>query len=183
MTTQISIETERLRLRPLEPRDAEAHIAMMQDPAVAAYLTVGGVPEDYMKCWRQFASYLGHWSMRGYGFFSVEEKATGRWVGRVGPWQPGGWPDFEVGWAIVSSAWGQGYAPEAARASCQWAFDTYPELSRIVSLIDPKNVNSQAVARKIGEAKTDEVFEVWGLKLDIWAVERSAWTSRTNRTT
>ena len=166
------IETDRLRLRPLAADDAEHHIRMMQDPRVAAFLTAEGKPEDRMKCWRGFATLLGHWTIRGFGFFSVEERATGAWVGRVGPWMPEGWPSLEVGWGIASEYWGRGYAPEAATAACDWVFRTYPDLPRIISLIDPKNANSQAVARKIGERKTDEQFELWGLTLDVWAIDR-----------
>jgi len=168
----VRVETERLRMRPLAPQDADAHIAFMQDPRVATFLSFTGEPEDRMKLWRNYASYLGHWSIRGFGFFSVEEKATGRWVGRVGPWQPEGWPSLEIGWGIIPDAWGRGYAPEAAAALRDVVFEHFPDLPRIISLIDPKNENSQAVARKIGEKKTDETFDVWDFKLDVWAVER-----------
>ena len=83
--------------------------------------------------------------------FSVDEKKTGDWVGRVGPWKPEGWPSLECGWAIAKDHWGKGYAPEAAIASVNWIFETFPDLPRIISLIDPGNANSQAVARKIGK--------------------------------
>lgn len=174
----IRIETERLILRPFEAQDVEDHIAMMQDEKTASFLTPDGKPRPYGDEWRGAASYIGHWAIRGFGFFSVIEKETGDWVGRVGPWEPGGWPALECGWSIASSRWGKGYAPEAAIASVRWTFDRFPELSRIISVIDPGNTNSQAVARKIGEEKTGEIFEFWGHKLDIWAAERDAWLSR-----
>lgn len=171
----IRIETERLILRPLAPQDCEHHIEMMGDPEIAAFLSRDKKPQTYMDRWRQFASYLGHWQIRGFGFFSVDEKTTGNWVGRVGPWFPGDWPGLECGWAICSEHWGRGYAPEAAIASIRWTFQQYPELPRIISVIDSDNSNSQAVARKIGEHKTDEVFEFWDYKLDVWAADRDAW--------
>lgn len=170
--TAIEIDTEHLVLRPLAPEDCEAHIAMMGEPEVARFLAPGGAAEDRMTRWRQYASYLGHWSIRGFGFFSVFEKSSGRWVGRVGPWEPEGWPGLEVGWGIAPAFWGKGYAPEAARASVEWAFERYPDLTRVISLIDQKNANSQAVARKIGERNTGEVFMLWDYRLDIWAIER-----------
>ena len=112
----IRIETERLILRPLEPRDVDAHIEMMGDPKVAGFLAPGGTPQSKDDRWRQFASYLGHWQMRGFGFFAVDEKETGEWVGRVGPWMPEGWPGLECGWGVRPVHWGKGYAPEAAIA-------------------------------------------------------------------
>ncbi len=175
---KIRIETDRLILRPFAAEDAEDHIAMMQDEKTASFLTPDGKPRPYSDEWRAAASYIGHWAIRGYGFFSVDEKETGDWVGRVGPWQPGGWPGLECGWSIVSSRWGKGYAPEAAIAAIRWTFDQFPDLPRIISVIDPDNANSQAVARKIGEDKTDEIFEFWGHRLDVWAADRAAWLER-----
>ncbi len=172
------IETERLLLRPLAPEDAEPHITMMQDPAVAETLGPGGRPLPRPDLWRQFASYLGHWSIRGYGWFSVEDKATGEWLGRVGPWMPDGWPGLECGWTIRSNAWGKGYAPEAAIASIRWTFERFPNLPRIISVIDPSNTKSQAVAAKIGEKNSGEVFNYLDYRLDIWAADRNEWLEK-----
>lgn len=174
----IHIETERLVLRPLAPEDAESHIAMMQDPAVAATLGVGGDPLPRTELWRQFASYLGHWSIRGFGWFSVADKASGEWLGRVGPWMPDGWPGLECGWTIRSEHWGKGYAPEAAIGSIKWTFGQFPDLPRIISVIDPSNTNSQAVAAKIGEAKSGEIFSYRHYRLEVWAADRKTWLSR-----
>ncbi|MEL6364456.1 MAG: GNAT family N-acetyltransferase [Pseudomonadota bacterium] len=169
---EIRLETDRLILREMRPEDAEGFIAMMADPDVARYLTPDHSPMARMDAWRSFATMLGHWTIRGFGMFSVIEKSSGDWVGRVGPWMPEGWPSLEIGWGIVREAWGKGYAPEAAAASRDWAFDRFPEYPRLISLIDPGNANSQRVAEKIGERKTDEQFTLWGLTLDIWEVDR-----------
>ncbi len=171
----IRIETERLILRPLAPEDCEPHMAMMADPKTAVFLSPTGQPQSRSDRWRQFASYLGHWSMRGFGWFSVEDKSTGDWCGRVGPWMPEGWPGLECGWSIASAHWGKGYAPEAAIAAINWTFDQFPDLPRIISVIDPANSNSQAVAVKIGETKTGEIFPYLDYKLDVWAAERKEW--------
>ncbi|MEO1135590.1 MAG: GNAT family N-acetyltransferase [Pseudomonadota bacterium] len=174
----IRLETERLVLRQIAPEDCNAHIDMMGEPAVAKTLTPDGVPQSRQDRWRQFASYLGHWQMRGFGWFSVLEKDTGQWAGRVGPWMPDGWPGLECGWSIASAYWGKGYAPEAAIASINWTFEKFPELPRIISVIDPANKNSQAVARKIGETKTTETYTFGGFELDIWAADRATWLAR-----
>ena len=91
---------------------------------------------------------------------------------------PEGWPSLECGWSIAPEHWGKGYAPEAAIASVKWIFEKFPDLPRIISVIDTDNANSQAVARKIGEQKSDEVFEFWGLKLDIWSANRDEWLQK-----
>lgn len=175
---RIELETDRLVLRPMTVDDVEPHIAMMQDPAVAKFLTPDGEPRSRAEEWRAAASLLGHWQIRGFGFFSAIEKETGEWAGRVGPWMPEGWPGLECGWSIAPSHWGKGYAPEAAIATIRWTFDRFPELPRILSVIDPGNANSQAVARKVGEEKSGEVFEFWGFRLDVWSADRAAWLSR-----
>lgn len=174
----IRIETDRLILRPMETRDVEPHIDMMCDPETAKFLTPDQKPRPRADEWRSAAALLGHWQIRGFGFFSVIEKETDEWVGRVGPWMPDGWPGLECGWSIRSDRRGKGYAPEAAIASIRWVFDKFPDLPRIISVIDPDNVGSQAVARKIGEEKSGEIFEFWDFKLDIWAAEREAWLAK-----
>jgi len=90
---------------------------------------------------------IGARHANSFAMFSVCEKATGRWVGRLGPWMPEGWPGTEVGWAIVRDCWGRGYATEGAEAATDWAFD-HLGWSRVIHSIDPANVASQAVARR-----------------------------------
>ena len=170
---EIRIETERLIIRQMLPEDADAHIDMMGDEATAAFLSPTQKPQSRADRWRQYASYLGHWQIRGFGFFSILEKSSGEWVGRAGPWMPEGWPGIECGWSIKSAHWGKGYAPEAAIAAVRWTFEQYPDLDRIISVIDPSNTNSQAVARKIGEENSGEIFEYLQYKLDVWAADRS----------
>lgn len=174
----ICLETARLVLRPLAPADLEAHCAMMGDARVARFLSLDRKPQSRAMAWRAFAAMLGHWDIRGFGFFSVYEKSSGVWVGRVGPWAPESWPGIECGWGIAPDHWGKGYAPEAAVAAIKWVFGEFPDLERIISLIDPENENSQAVARKIGEAKTEETFAFETLSLDIWAAPREGWLAR-----
>ncbi|MEO1014001.1 MAG: GNAT family N-acetyltransferase [Pseudomonadota bacterium] len=179
MTSDAVIETERLTLRRMTAADAEPFCALMGDPEVAQFLTTDGKPQPYPTAWRSFASMLGHWEIRGYGMFSVIEKATGDWIGRIGPWRPAGWPSLECGWSVAKAHWGKGYAPEAAIASIRWMFAEFPDLPRVISLIDPKNANSQAVAGKVGEVETDEEFLFDGtVRLKIWAAERHSWLER-----
>lgn len=172
------LETTRLILRGLAPADTDAFCAMMADDEVARFITPAGrgLPRD--EAWRSMATVVGHWALRGYGFFAVEEKATGAFVGRIGPWQPEGWPGLECGWTIARGFWGRGYATEAAIASIRWIFAQQPSLARIISVIDPDNLASQGVARRIGERDTGERFVFWGNELQVWAAEREAWLER-----
>ena len=81
--------------------------------------------------------------------FAVEERSSGKYVGRVGPFSPPEWPGFEVGWGIAREYRGKGFAVEAARASIDWVFATF-EIDEIIHCIDDVNIASQAVARRLG---------------------------------
>jgi RimJ/RimL family protein N-acetyltransferase len=171
------IETERLILRRWREADIEPNTAMLADPAAARFITSDGKPvTDAFVGWRNAAIMAGHWALHGVGMFVVEEKQTGRFVGRVGPWLPSGWPGFEIGWGIASEFRGQGYALEAARASIDWAFATF-EIDQIIHCIDRENVASQSVARRLG-AVIEREFDLSGHVADIWVTHRDVWTAR-----
>ena len=142
------IETERLILRPPDPeKDFEGLAEAMADPATVRYLDVE--PMNRAQAWRSMALVTGHWSIRGFGFFSLEHKQTGEWVGRVGPWFPEGWPDREVGWTISPRFQRQGYAYEAARACLDYVFETLG-WERVIHVIMEGNEPSIALAEKLG---------------------------------
>lgn len=144
----MKIETERLILRQIDPeRDFEPWARAMADENTVRYL--GTKPMNRAESWRSMALAIGHWTIRGYGFFSLEHKESGEWVGRVGPWYPMGWPAPEVGWTISPDHLCRGYATEAARASVQFAFETLA-WSQVIHVIMEGNEASMAVARKIG---------------------------------
>jgi RimJ/RimL family protein N-acetyltransferase len=179
MTSGLRIETERLILRPTAAEDFEGWAALMADEENAKH--VGG-PQPRAVAWRGFLSMAGSWAIQGYGMFSVIEKSTGRWIGRLGPWYPEGWPGTEVGWGIVRDAWGQGYAPEGAAAAMDWAFDTLG-WTTIIHSIAPDNLASRAVARKLGstllgpghlpEPYHEKTIELWGQTREQWRKRRA----------
>ncbi|MBD9537654.1 GNAT family N-acetyltransferase [Stenotrophomonas sp. STM01] len=169
----LRLETERLILRPPGRQDFEAFAAFCADPVAMQHL--GGVQPKPV-AWRSLAGLVGSWQLLGYSMFSVIEKDSGNWIGRVGPWQPYGWPGTEVGWSIVSSHWGRGYAPEAARAAIDWAFDALG-WEEVIHTIAPDNSNSQHVARKLGarvlrNARLPPPHEV---DVEVWGQSRQAW--------
>jgi RimJ/RimL family protein N-acetyltransferase len=174
------IETERLTLRPWCGTDIEPNTAMLADPASGRFITADGKPvTDAFAGWRNAAIMAGHWVLHGVGMFVVEERQTGRYVGRVGPWKPPGWPGgFEVGWGIASPFRGKGYAVEAARAAIDWSFATF-EIDRIGHCIDRENVASQAVARRLG-AQKDREIDLFGHAADLWVTRRETWMAARN---
>jgi RimJ/RimL family protein N-acetyltransferase len=142
------LETERLRFRMLRESDfptLEKHAADMN---VMRYL--GGKTMDTIQAWRHMAYQIAHWQLRGYGYYAVEDKATGTFVGRVGFTNQTGWPGFELGWTIWPEFQGRGYASEAARMLLRYAFDELDQ-PHVLSLIHPDNAPSRRVAEKLGE--------------------------------
>ena len=123
-----------------------------------------------MEAWRHLATMVGHWHLRGFGMWGVEELATGRLVGRVGFHEPDGWPAFELGWTLGRAAWGKGYATEAAKRCLEYAFHEM-DREHVISLIDPENVASIKVAERIGETLEGEA-EVMGHRLLVYGISR-----------
>jgi RimJ/RimL family protein N-acetyltransferase len=166
-----TLETERLVLRMFRDSDTDAYAEMMADPQVVRFL--GGKPLSRMEAWRSMAMIVGHWQLRGYGMWAVEERASGEMVGRVGCWRPEGWPGVEVGWTLRRAYWSRGFATEAARASLAYAFEKLNQ-TRVISLIAPENIASIRVAERLGERPGDD-WEILGTKVVIYGIERDAW--------
>jgi len=165
------IETGRLKLRMWRESDIEPNTAMLADPASGRFITADGKPvTDAFVGWRNAAIMAGHWALYGFGLFVVEEKRSGKFAGRVGPWLPPGWPGFEVGWGIASEFRGKGYALEAARAAIDWSFARF-EIDRIVHCIDRENIASQSVARQLG-AVIEREIDLFGHVADLWVTRR-----------
>jgi RimJ/RimL family protein N-acetyltransferase len=141
--------TERLLLRSFSQDDFEAFAEIVSDPEVVRYLD-DGAPISREDCWRGMALFVGHWHLRGYGWWAVEERGTGRFLGRIGLYNPEGWPGIEIGWLLDRRAWGSGLATEGATAALAYAFDVV-HANHVISLIDPRNTRSIRVAEKLGE--------------------------------
>lgn len=161
------LETERLVLRGWnEDSDFAAYAALTAEEQVMRYL--GGRPYSPTEAWRHMAMLVGHWHLRGYSHWAVEEKASGEFVGRIGFMNPVGWPGFELGWAIARSRWGRGYAPEGARAALRWARDRL-KVRHVISCIQADNRNSIRVAEKIGERREGE-SEILGMPVLVYGM-------------
>ncbi|MFK7751510.1 MAG: GNAT family N-acetyltransferase [Sedimentitalea sp.] len=140
-----TLSTERLILRPPMIEDF--------DPMCAFYASehskfVGG-PMTRELTWRALAQEVGHWPLRGFGRWSLIERATGQWVGICGPWHPDGFPERELGWDLAQAATGKGYATEAGKAARDYAYGTLG-WSTVISLVADGNDASAAVAKRLG---------------------------------
>ena len=107
------IETERLRLRQFTEDDLKPMAKLNSMHEVTQYMGYGVIGLE--ETWQQVATILGHWQMRGYGPYAVDDKATGGFVGRIGPWYPIDWPDFEVGWMLLKNSARAAWAKRPSR--------------------------------------------------------------------
>ncbi|MDP9413698.1 MAG: GNAT family N-acetyltransferase [Pseudomonadota bacterium] len=147
------IETTRLRLRSFRESDLDAQAAVLADPAVMRFL--GAKPHTREESWRRMLSSVGLWPMLGYGYWLVERKADGVYLGQVG------FGDFkrdmapsieglpEMGWIFAQRSHGHGYATEAVVAALDWADEQLPH-KEVTAIISPDNSASVRVAERAG---------------------------------
>jgi RimJ/RimL family protein N-acetyltransferase len=165
------LRTERLRMRAPRFDDYERFAEMLGDPLVGAGL---GKPDGLTphEAWLDLSVLAGHWALRGFGHWVLEELDGGEVVGRAGLYHPPDWPELEVGWTVAREHWGNGYAPEAGRAVCSWAHSELG-VAHILSLIHPENARSMRVAEKLGMTREGRhsargfVLEVYGADLPL----------------
>lgn len=171
------IRTARLFLRPPVQEDLSAWAAFLADAEAMRFLG-GAQPREI--AWRSLAVVAGSWALKGFGMFSVLERETGRWIGRIGPWQPEGWSGPEIGYALARHAWGKGYALEAAAASIDWALETlgWPEF---IHHIAPENAASAALAARLGSTYRGpgRLPPPWDKeRIDFWGQTAAQWRQR-----
>ncbi len=149
------LETDRLILRGHELADFEDSAAMWSDPEVVA--RISGVPSTAAESWSRLLRYIGHWQALGYGYWVLESKVDGAFVGEAGladyhrDSQPSVHGKPEAGWALKTSAQGQGLATEAVRAVMAWADDVLAkEFPMACAIFDPTHAASVRVAEKVG---------------------------------
>lgn len=140
------IETPRLTLRIPQEADLDSWAALLAHPESGRFI---GGPLTRTGSWTYLARTVGHWQLRGCGFFSVMMKSSGECVGFAGPWCPEGWPGREVGWALRREYWGQGLAVEATAGVLQWVYRDL-HWTDVIHCIHPDNKSSIAVAERLG---------------------------------
>jgi RimJ/RimL family protein N-acetyltransferase len=153
MAAAPEIETARLRLRAHRVDDWRSALAMWSDANVVRY--IGGVPSTEQQTWSRILNYAGHWALLGFGYWAVEEKASGEFIGELGfanfkrDIEPAMRNIPELGWALVPAVHGKGYATEGVRAALVWG-DAKRAFERTVCMIDVDNGASICVAEKCG---------------------------------
>jgi len=168
------LETDRLILRVPCGADLDTWAALLADEDSARFI---GGPMPRAAAWRAMATTAGSWVVKGFGMFSVVEKASDRCIGRAGPWQPEGWPGTEVGWALLKDSWGRGYAQESARAAIGWAFDSLG-WREVIHIIAPENEASRRLAARLGASNTGATQlppPLHGLSVELWRQSREEW--------
>jgi RimJ/RimL family protein N-acetyltransferase len=148
------LETERLILRAHTLADFDAYTAYWADENVTRW-TGGGKPLARAEAWLKFLQHPGHWEMCGFGFWAVEEKASGQMIGEAGfidlkrDYDPLVNEVPEIGWVIAPSAQGKGYATEAALECMRWGAMHFGHI-RVIAAVNVANVASIRVAEKCG---------------------------------
>ncbi|KAB2967690.1 GNAT family N-acetyltransferase [Zoogloea sp.] len=148
------LESERLSLRMFREEDWRALHALYASADATRYTLGRALSEG--ESWRMTATLAGHWLLRGYGPYALEDKASGALVGTAGLWYPADFPEREIKWAIDPARWGRGYASEAARAVQRMAASAFPERPPI-SFIHRDNQASVRVALAVGALLEDEI--------------------------
>lgn len=141
------LKTKRLRLRKFKEADWRDLYAYYSDAECMKY-TSGKALTDW-ETWRAVATMVGHWELRGFGPYAMEELKSGKVIGPVGMWYPLEWPEPEIKWGLARAYWGQGYAREAAEAVRAMATAHVPEYD-LISLIVADNTNSIKLAETLG---------------------------------
>lgn len=165
---EVLIETERLRLRPIEPGDLDEFVALHADPKVTQFVR----PLDRDAATERLEQDASEWRQRGHGLLAVLDLGTGAFLGRCGLKY---WPQFdetEVGWVLRRDAWGRGYATEASRACIEWGFSGF-EMPYLTAMISPGNARSIRVAQRLGmTASRHDVL--LGEPVVVYKIERTA---------
>jgi RimJ/RimL family protein N-acetyltransferase len=163
------LETPRLIMRGFRAEDHAAwHAIMSDDETVRPVGHAAGL--DEAEAWSDLCRLAGHWMLRGYGQWALEERESGELVGRAGLIHHVDWPGLEVGWLVRTDRRGRGYAPEAGGAAMRYAFEVVGA-DHVISLIADDNASSRRVAEKLGERPYERAV-VRGEELAVYRVDR-----------
>jgi len=153
MDAEIFIETPRLILRQWQQADIEPYVLLNYDPEVAEFFPSTLTREETMA---QIDRATNHIKQHGFGFFAVERKDNGEFIGFTGLSHPRFESHFtpcvEIGWRLSKANWGNGFATEAAKACLQFGFETL-KIDEIFSFTAEHNIRSENVMKKIGMVK------------------------------
>lgn len=141
--------TERLVLRAFKESDLDPFAEIVADQEVIRYATYGGEALTRSQAWNWLCYMLGHWHLRGFGIWAVEDRRSGELLGRIGLQYLDWFEDVELVWMLKQSAWGQGLASEGARAAIDFGFNKLL-LPRLTAVIHTVNQPSMRLAERLG---------------------------------
>jgi len=162
-----TLHTTRLILREHRPSDTDALMRAYADDGFSRFITRQGRGLSRDESWWAVAMVAGSWAASGYGMWIAEERSSGAPVGRLGPWAPEDWPDFEIGWAIFPGHQGKGFAVEGAAAAIVWVHEALGR-DHVIHLIDPRNTASERVAAALGAEVTGTWDSPLGDRINVW---------------
>jgi [ribosomal protein S5]-alanine N-acetyltransferase len=163
-----TIITERLELRGPTSEDFPLYRDFFADAEASHFY---GGPMEAERAWRVLATDLGHWALRGYGRWSIVERATGQMVGGCGLWWPEGYPRSELTWWIAPFARRRGYAFEASRAAIAFGYDTLG-WKLVETHMNDENLAARKLVEKLGGTHIFRDQFPDGLERDIFALPR-----------
>ena len=174
--TEPVLETDRLILRPPRLEDFESYAEFFADEPSTRYLA-GVLDRD--GAWKHFTDLAASWFLYGDGKFSIVEKVSGRWVGRVGPGRVPGVEELEVGWSLASEFRRKGYAREAAAAALNHVFDGRG-CGQVAHCIRPENTASSRLAADLGAklSRASVQLTFYPAPVDIWTSRADEWKAR-----
>ena len=148
------LETERLYLRQFRPDDLSASHTLWNEPAVSRFMA-SGKPQSVEDIWKGILQSIGHWQVLGFGYWAIETKATGRFIGNIGfaefkrDMVPNMNDTPEAGWALMTAYHGKGFGCEALAAATAWGDANLPH-AKTACIIAPDNIVSMRLAQKFG---------------------------------
>ena len=162
------LQSRRILLRAPAAMDFPVYKRFYADPGASRFY---GGPLTPDLAWRKLAYDLGHWALRGYGMWSIIEKASDTMIGSCGIVWAEGWPRHELTWWITPTRRRQGYALEASRAAIDWAHDSlgWPELE---THMNDENAPARALVQKLGGIQTARIRFPDGLVRTVYSFRR-----------
>lgn len=150
MIEPITLETDRLILRPWKESDLVPFAALNADSRVMECFPSVKTFEESRQEYERICTHIRE---KGWGLWAAELKSTGQFIGFIGlhtvRYEAHFTPAVEIGWRLAHEFWGNGYATEGAKAALEYAFK-HLQLDELVSLTFIKNIRSQSVMKKIG---------------------------------
>ena len=153
LRTAPEILTARTRMRGHRIADFDAIVEMWSDDTVTRYIL--GRPSTRAETWSRLLRYIGHWQALGFGYWAIEDRDTGRFIGEVGfadyksDIAPPLGETAEAGWVLAPEVHGKGIATEVMTAALDWADRNFRD-PKTVCIFDPEHQGSMRVATKLG---------------------------------